>query len=223
MFKAVRKLYGTYTGLLLVLLFIFFLPVLRSIWSERLFFDIILSLIIIASIGSVYKQTKIHGYIWVLGLAALFSQWAEHLMLNSTVLLLISNILTAVFLGFTSVVIVIHIVTTQSVTQDMLAGAVSAYLLIGMTFSVLYTCVEAVQPNSFNVPQIDYLTREVPSFFYYSFVTLTTLGFGDIAPRTEVARALSIIEAILGQMYLAILIASMVGKVTAASRIKEHK
>jgi len=96
-----------------------------------------------------------------------------------------------------------------------LYAGLSAYLLAGIFFGVFYWGLERTWPGSLAVPsdgaQSDF---SLAAAIYYSFVTLTTLGYGDIAPRSEVARGLAIMEAVAGQLYLAVMIARLVSLYT---------
>jgi hypothetical protein len=94
----------------------------------------------------------------------------------------------------------------------MIMAAASEYILIGIMFSYMYFLLEAVYPGSFNLPhkQMDRST-----FLYFSFVTLTTTGYGDVLPLTIQARSLATFEAITGQRYMAITVARLVGLYTA--------
>jgi len=93
-----------------------------------------------------------------------------------------------------------------SVDAEHLYAALSAYLLAGIFFGVLYWVLEQVWPGSFT--KNDEFSRV--SAIYFSFVTLATLGYGDIAPRTDIARGLAIIEGVGGQLFLAVLVARLV-------------
>ena len=94
------------------------------------------------------------------------------------------------------------------VNRDVIYAAVSVYLLIGLSWTYLYEFLEMTSPRSFSGPA-PILHND--DFQYYSFVTLTTVGYGDIVPVTRPARALSVLEALTGQLYLAILISRLVG------------
>lgn len=101
----------------------------------------------------------------------------------------------------------------RHVDSERLSAALSAYLLAGHFFGVAYFQVEQLRPGSFAVggaptqpAQLDLQTA-----IYFSFVTLATLGYGDIAPLTPTARGLAVSEAVLGQLYLAVLVARLVG------------
>src|SRR5262245_38249293 len=95
--------------------------------------------------------------------------------------------------------------------REHLYAGLSAYLLAGIFFGVFYWVLERTWPGSLAVPsdgaQSDF---SLAAAIYYSFVTLTTLGYGDIAPRSEVARGLALLEAVAGQIYLAVMVARLV-------------
>ena len=94
----------------------------------------------------------------------------------------------------------------RSIDREHVYAALSAYLLAGVFFGSFYWVLEQIQPGSFA------LTGDFSpsSAIYFSFVTLATLGYGDIAPRTEVARGLAVVEGVGGQLFLAVLIARLV-------------
>jgi len=94
----------------------------------------------------------------------------------------------------------------RSVGREQVCAALSAYLLAGLFFGSFYWTLEEIWPGTFNVPgDFSHSTA-----IYFSFVTLATLGYGDIVPRTEVARGLAIVEGVGGQLFLAVFIARLV-------------
>jgi voltage-gated potassium channel Kch len=90
-----------------------------------------------------------------------------------------------------------------------LQGAIAVYLLFGVGWAHGYAIVASIDPGSFTIPQHE--LRSVSAWFYYSFVTLTTVGFGDIVPAHPISRSLTVGEVLTGQLYLAILIGRLVG------------
>jgi len=99
----------------------------------------------------------------------------------------------------------------RAVDREHLYAGLSAYLLAGIFFGVFYEVLERTWPGSLAVPGEGAQSNfSLPVAIYYSFVTLTTLGYGDIVPRSEVARGLAIMEAVAGQLYLAVMIARLV-------------
>ena len=91
---------------------------------------------------------------------------------------------------------------------NTLLTAMVVYLLVAQLWALVYTFLDLIDPASFNLPQgqSDFLLFE-----YYSFVTLTTLGYGDITPLTKVAKTFSVLEAVVGQLYLVVVVAWFVG------------
>jgi hypothetical protein len=94
----------------------------------------------------------------------------------------------------------------ESVDAEHLYAALSAYLLAGIFFGLFYWVIEQIRPGSFAVAG-DFSRM---SAHYFSFVTLATLGYGDIVPRTDVARGLAIVEGVGGQLFLAVMVARLV-------------
>lgn len=122
---------------------------------------------------------------------------------------------------FVIYIIAIPVVTQKIVNQHVIAGAVSIYLLLGLVWSFIYMLIELITPNSFyglyteNYVGSHSLTQVFNHLFYYSYVTLTTLGYGNISPRSIEASAFASAEAIVGQLYIALVIARLVGLYTA--------
>jgi hypothetical protein len=99
-----------------------------------------------------------------------------------------------------------YAMTGERIDGEHICAALGAYLLAGIYFGLLYWVLEQVVPESFSTPT-DFSRTGA---FYFSFVTLATLGYGDIVPRTDIARGIVIIEAVGGQLFLAVLVARLV-------------
>lgn len=128
-----------------------------------------------------------------------------------------------IFLIFMTLCIIISVERHRVITIDTLLGAINGYLLIGLTWACLYLCIACINPDAFtfHLSLTTPLRDNVQHFLYYSFTTLTTLGFGDITPVTNSARTLSWMEAACGQFYLAVWISQLVA-VRIAQRIQKH-
>jgi Ion channel len=96
------------------------------------------------------------------------------------------------------------------VTGHRIRGAIAAYLLLAVLFANAYGLINYLIPGAFNIPPVQYQTEQVEAFYYFSVVTLTTVGFGDITAVSPIARSFVMLEALIGQLYPAILIARLV-------------
>lgn len=117
------------------------------------------------------------------------------------------------FYGFTTVSIFLDVMKSRHVGRDTIIGTVCVYLLIGVTFGTLYDLIETLQPGSFRLVS-GAVAEGSPGWrqlIYFSFVTLTTVGYGDMIPATAQVQSLSFVEGIIGVLFVAVLIARIVG------------
>ncbi|TNG02628.1 MAG: hypothetical protein EP297_00945 [Gammaproteobacteria bacterium] len=116
------------------------------------------------------------------------------------------------FLTLTIVIAFRQLVRAHDIDMNTIMGAVCIYLLIGVIWSLLFAITEIAIPGSFEGigDLADVAAGKGQALLYYSFVTLTTLGYGDILPVSATARGLAYTEAILGQFYIAVLVAGLV-------------
>ena len=115
-----------------------------------------------------------------------------------------------IFLMLTISLAIRQVVRSGPINANRVIGVICIYLLLGLIWSLFYVLINMFIPDSFNIQIGGGPFEQAHHFLYYSFVTLTTLGYGDISPLGGTARALSTIEAILGQLYIAILVAGAV-------------
>ena len=174
---------------------------------------------------SVFRGTPERGVALLTAVAALIVTWAHHVAPPSLQypLELAQYVLHALFIGFAVVVILGNVLKERLVTVDEVLGAVCGYLLAGAFWGNIYGLTELLMPGSFSMSERlaallgDWYGR-ASVFNYFSLVTLTTLGYGDITPVRDPARTLAFLEAIFGQFYIAVLVAQLVGLRLARAR-----
>lgn len=154
---------------------------------------------------------------WALGGPALLGIWIRYLVSGpSGEPIEIAVFGTgAAFFGLAAVMVMRHLVTSE-VTADNVSGAVCAYLFLGLGIGLLYSVIETFHAHSFHATgelaaELANPVHRRTALSYFSFVTLTTAGYGDITPATSLTRVLAALEAVLGQFYLAVLVAGLVG------------
>jgi voltage-gated potassium channel len=179
----------------------------RDIFLKCLFMAVLLSGIYAAS-----KQTRALVFACLIGIPTLVAHAASIVLIQPYVEMA-ARVGTVLFMAFTTIVIFRHILLEPEVTSDVLSGAVCVYLLSGLTWASFYILIETMYPGSFHVSHRqqagDVMTYS--DFLFFSFATITTLGYGDITPVTTQARSFAIVEAVYGVLYSAMLIARLVG------------
>lgn len=129
------------------------------------------------------------------------SLWLDY----GSFLLILGFLLTASFVTFK------HIATDTQISVNRIIGAIAVYLLLGVVWAVAYSLLELSWPNSISgVELVSGGGSWDSEWLYFSFVTMTTLGYGDIAPASAIARMLAYMQAVFGQFYIAILVAGLV-------------
>jgi hypothetical protein len=196
-------------------------PLFEEFVQLRILMDILWSAIFLSAIYAV-SQKKHHIFIGVLlALPMLGSIWTKYFVQHKA-LLVVGSLCGAAFILFAIIQILIFIYSHKEVTRDLIVGAAVVYLLMAIMWTFIFTVVETLHPGSFSIPEGQYIGA-TQSFLYYSFVTLTTLGYGDITPVTGLARSLCILEAVIGQLYLVVQVAWLVGVHVSQSMLKKSR
>lgn len=195
-----------------LILFIVLNTIAATFHSGVIVVDVLLTVTLVAGIYAISGYRRITLVILLLVVPFFVSRWSAYLT-DTTVLPITGMVFGWLFFSVIWVMILIHVLKSRRVTTDTLFGAICVYLLIGIGWGLLYVALEMLQPGSFSAdPAIEQADASKVSYFtYYSFVTLTTLGFGDITPLSHIARTTTYLEAIIGQLYIAVLIARLVG------------
>jgi hypothetical protein len=180
------------------------------------FSDLMVALILTAALVETVRSRRSAIWALMLGLPAILLRLVAVITADSPVMNTTTLAVTILFLAFLVWNLLHDLGMEDRPTSERIFGALCAYIFIGLLFALIYTHMEYRQPGSFTISS-QVLAEEgsaesslVPTFTYYSFVTLTTLGYGDITPVAAPARTLSWLEALLGQLYLAVMVAGFV-------------
>ena len=211
MFPAGRPLHeGRFIYLLVMILAMLVIgPLVDEFVHLRLLMDIFWSAVFIAAVYAI-SHKKRHLIIGaLLALPMLGSIWFSYL-LQHTGLYVLGNSCGAAFFGLAIFHMLTFIYNQERVSKDLIVGAALVYLLMALMWTFIFSIVEVLHPGSYAMAQND-ISQTTRDLLYYSFVTITTLGYGDITPVTRLARSLCIIEAVIGQLYLVVSVAWLVG------------
>jgi len=185
---------------------------------HRQIFHVLYSLVLISGMLAVVQENRLRFLLTTLSIFSLVGTWSNYSAgsnVNITYIL-IDRIIALTYLGIIAGLILREVVLCKRVTVDTLMGSICAYLLIAAAWGITYSAIELTDPNSFRIPaqlnhdRMDYITS-LNTWFYYSFMSLTTLGYTEIRPESRPAGTLTWLEAMAGQFYLALLVARLVG------------
>ncbi|MCK5087890.1 MAG: two pore domain potassium channel family protein [Melioribacteraceae bacterium] len=201
---------------LLLLVFIILMITLTTLSKNTFINTLLISALIFSGISSLNFRYKILKRLTFFGLITLSVIWIDF-FLDSNLLKLISFIILLIFLIYITFSMISHVVRSKNVKGVIILNAINSYLLIGIIGAFLFALIDVVNEYFLksNIPAINFGSITDPTihdFIYFSFVTLTTLGYGEITPIAGIAKSLAIILSLTGQIYLTIIIALLIGK-----------
>ncbi len=197
---------------LTVVLFVIY-PFVPLSTAGRLLVTVGLTAILISGSFSLGARSPLRLAVIGLAAVAFALHWLQHAAPGDA-LLASAYASTILFLALTAAGVLARVLRAGPATTHRIQGAVAVYLMMGLIWGFAYGLLEIRHPGSFNLPGTAVEHREadtiMPDLSYFSFVTLTTLGYGDVTPKSASARTLATVEALVGQLYLVILIARLV-------------
>jgi hypothetical protein len=172
--------------------------------------------LLMASVYAVVNHKLLFRVLLVLVVPILFSNWFVDPYATNAVLDWVTTLSTNAFLFTVLITVFVDVIRSERVTGDTIFGAVAVYLLFGVIMAMMFHFLNNVSPGSViaSVGEATSVVERYDQFgdiLYFSFVTLTSVGYGDLTPIAAPARSLAMFEGVVGQLYLAILIARLVG------------
>lgn len=152
----------------------------------------------------------------------LIATWLDSIYQNE-ITFVASYLTMMIFFLYLQYLIITQMIHTHKVETNTIFGAMNIYLVAGLIWAYAYILLNHFDPLAFHMPSYEIVSKEVELFTYYSFTTITTLGYGDIVAISAQARMLSVLEAVFGQLYLAIVIAKLVSIEWSDSHSAKHK
>ncbi len=203
--------FSTVQLLIALALFFIWAPFVEEIEGGELIVSGLFSLVLLAGVVAVADRKRVLVIALVLAIPAIAGRWINHFRpdLVPPAVFLVAGLILIAFVVWHLLRFVLR---APSVNTEVLCASISAYLMLGLMWTIAYWLVDQLTPGgafSFNT---NAGTRSINGFngFYFSFITLSTVGFGDITPVSRMARWLAAMEAMTGLLYVAVLIARLV-------------
>ena len=186
-------------------------PFVEELEGGNLILSVLFSLVLLAAVFAVANRKRSLAFALVLAIPAIAARWTNYLRPNlvpPSVFLVCALVLLAFVIGH----LLNFVLRAPVVTVEVLCASIAAYLMLGLMWTVAYWFVDQVTPGgafSFNTDRESHSMNGFTGF-YFSFITLSTVGYGDITPVSQAARWLAAMEAMTGLLYVAVLIARLV-------------
>ncbi len=216
--------FSTVQLLIALALFFIWAPFVEEIEGGELIVSGLFSLVLVAGVLAVADRKRVLVIALVLAIPAIAGRWINHFrpdLIPPAVFLVAGLILIAFVVGN----LLRFVLRAPSVNTEVLCASISAYLMLGLMWTMAYWLVDQLTPGgafSFNT---NTGTRSMNGFtgFYFSFITLSTVGYGDITPVSRIARWLAAMEAMTGLLYVAVLIARLVSLYSAPGSAEQRE
>src|SRR5882757_7405075 len=202
--------FSTVELLIALALLFFFFPFVEEVKGGDVIVSILLSLVLLSAVLAVADRKGVFFIALVLAIPAIVGRWINHFRpdLAPPPVFLVAGL---ALIAFVVANLLRFVLRAPSVNVEVLCASISAYLMLGLLWTVAYWLVDQLIPGSFAFnPNEGRQSIHGFNAFYFSFVTLSTVGYGDITPVSKVARMLAAMEAMTGLLYVAVLIARLV-------------
>jgi hypothetical protein len=205
-----------YYILLAALMIMLILPAFTH-GNESIIWSFSRTLVLLACINVLRDINQNIVLVVIIGLVATGSEWLSVFNLDSRYSHILGFLLFAFFVVMISYEVFKEIIVSKKIDMHIIVGAFCGFMLIGIIASLIFYFLHLDNPESFSnvAPKF----RAVEDLFYFSFITILTIGYGDIAPLTDEARSLALFFGLIGQFYLVVIMAVLVGKFIGSSEV----
>ena len=203
--------FSTVQLLVALVLLLISAPFVEELEGGHFILSFLFSLVLLAAVLAVANRGRTLAIALVLAIPAITARWINQVrpdLVHPAVFLVCALVLLAFVIGH----LMYFILRAPVVTVEVLCASIAAYLMLGLTWTVAYWLVDQLTPGgafSFNTTRGSHSMNGFTGF-YFSFITLSTVGYGDITPVSQAARWLAAMEAMTGLLYVAVLIARLV-------------
>jgi hypothetical protein len=185
---------------------------LEGLGAIKLLSHVLFSFIIVTGVFTIFMHRGVRFFVILLAVATLACNWLSEVQPGRFLAVLNAG-LGFLYLGFLLAALTVQVFGENQVTRHRIRGAIAVYLIFGLMWALLYQILALTVAGAFNLPaniMADDPEGMQRALTYYSFITLTTLGYGDITPVLPAARVLAMFEALVGQLFPAITLARLV-------------
>lgn len=216
MLKIKGSIFGIDTSVILLLsifAFVFIFPIIDNKVIHDFFVALSYTLVLLSIFSVIEKKSKILIYMIIPAVAANIIMYYA----DNEIVQVITFSISIITFTVATVVLIGHVATNDNVTSGVIIQAICGYLLVGVIGVLLNAILLGFDENAILFSEVG---NRFSSVIYYSFVTLATIGYGEILPQSVLARSISIFIGVAGQIYLTVVIALIIGKYLGSRMLK---
>ena len=217
-----RWRYGSLLGIIVLLTALY--PFLDTTTNGMIFLQALISCMLILIIHTLSIRRTVYYIALILVIPALLLGWAN-IILNIPLLEIISGISLITVYALTVIILFRDLFSSSEITEDTVYGAICTYLLFGHMWGTAYYTIASLNPGAFLFDQTVYAGGPLQQFdlLYFSFITLTTTGYGDIVPTIGIVKMLALFETVIGTIFIAVFMARLVGNLAISAGKKKNE
>lgn len=186
-------------------------PFFTDTLIAKLTFSFLISVVLLSGLYADIERKRIDYIELSLGTLALVFTWIDHFIPGILFLDLITQILYAAYFLYFLVELIVKIILTERISPNLIYAVIVGFLILGMLGATLASIIGMLNPAAYNFPT-NLSHYKFENYIYYSFISITTVGYGDMTPNLPVAKALAIFLCTSGHFYTSIIISIIIGK-----------
>ena len=199
---------------------VFVFPVVGGILHEKVLVDVYIIFIFLVGVYSISPRRHFAYFGLFLALPKFIATVISY-KAHVPAMVLVGDVFGVLCLLFIGYKILDYVFKQHKITGDIISVIVVIYLLLAYSWALIFQSIEIVQPGSFYIPESYQQDRF--SFLYFSLITITTIGYGDIIPVSNLAKACAVLNGLIGQIYLVVVVATLVGMRISQARPSDKK
>ncbi len=179
--------------------------------SAKLNFSFLITIVLISGLYADVEAKRIDYLELVLGGLAITLTWVDYIIPNISFLDITTQIIYALYFFYFLIELIAKIIITDKISPNLIYAAIVGFLMLGLLGATLASIIGMIYPHAYNMPaNLSYYRFE--NYIYYSFISITTVGYGDMTPNMPVAKTVAIFLCTCGHFYTSIIISLIIGK-----------
>ena len=209
-------------ALFLVGLILFFIlpEVFRKVLNISMTFPFVMSILVLSSLLLLQTSPlkKVISSLLLVVLLLFWLFWNRYQVTGQ--LHHLAYVLLFIYFAFITYLLFLDLLRTEKITGSVIIGAFAGYFLIGVMWFFIFGFLDSIYPDTTSIDMTNVDVGE-EDMLYFSFITLTTIGYGDFSPTSSLGQKIAVLEGLIGQFYIAIIMAILVGKFLSSKRTDE--